>query len=96
MLEIFLAHVEERLPGHRRVALALFFRHKVEHRFHQRTLARRGRGLHHDGQRLRQQTRHGGEIAYFLVRLFTHCAASLEVGKHSIQQARIAQQFHCG
>jgi hypothetical protein len=42
VLEIFLPHVKQRLPGHRRVAFPLFFRHEVEHRFHQRTFARRG------------------------------------------------------
>ena len=41
VLEIGLAHVEERLPGHRGVLHALLLRHEGQHRIHQRTLARR-------------------------------------------------------
>ena len=41
VLEILLPHVKQGLAGHGRVALPVFFRHEVENRFHQRTLARR-------------------------------------------------------
>jgi hypothetical protein len=34
----FPRHVEQQLPGHGRVFLALFFRHEVQHCSHQRTL----------------------------------------------------------
>ena len=82
VLEIFLAHVEQCLPGHGRVVFALFFRYEVEHRFHQRTLARRRCRLHHDGQGLFEQPGHRGQVADFFIGL--------------LEQARIAQQFHRG
>jgi hypothetical protein len=41
--QIRLAHVKEALPGHRAVLHALLFRHKAEHRVHQRRLARGAR-----------------------------------------------------
>ena len=41
VLQVFLAHVEQGLASHGRVALPVFFRHEVEYRFHQRAFARR-------------------------------------------------------
>ena len=96
VFEILLPHVEESLAGHRRVLLSMLLRYEVENRFHQRTFARRRGRLHHDGQRLRQQARHRGQITHLLVGLLAHCAATLEVFQHTVKQARIAQQVERG
>jgi hypothetical protein len=39
MFQVMLAQVEQALAGHGRVVDAVFFRHQIQHRVHQRRLA---------------------------------------------------------
>ena len=94
MLQVFLPHVEQRLAGHGRVLLALLFRHEVEHGFHQRAFAGRGRRLHHDGQRLIEQPRDRAQIGHLLVGLLAHHAAAHEVFEDAVEEPRLLQQRH--
>ena len=59
VLEIHLAHVEQRLARHGRVLHAFLFGNEGEHRIHQRAFPGGRRRLHQHRQRRFQVTRHG-------------------------------------
>ena len=94
VLQIRLAHVEERLAGHGGVLHPLLFGQEREHRLHQRAFARCRRRLHDHRQRRFQMSRHHAQIADELVGLLAHDTAPGEVLDDALQQARIAQQLH--
>ena len=95
ILEVGLAHVEERLPGHRGVLNPLLVGQEREYRLHERAFASGGRRLHDHRKRRIQMPRDDAQIADELVRLLAHHAAPREVLDDAVEQLRIAQQLQC-
>ena len=63
VLELHVAHVEERLPGHRRVLHLVFLGHEGEHRFHQRRFSSGAARLNQHRERLFELSRNRGQVA---------------------------------
>jgi hypothetical protein len=91
--EVVLAHVEERLPGHRRVLDPLLVGEEGEHRLHERGLARRRRALDHDRERLLELARDRRQIPDELVGLLADHARALEVGQDAIEELGVEQEL---
>ena len=92
VLEVGLSHVEEALPGHRRVLDPLLFRHEGQHRLHQRRLAGRRARLHQHPERLVELARDRRQVADELVGVLADQAAGLEVGRDPVQEPRVLQE----
>ena len=86
MLQVRLAHVEERLARHRRVLHPLLLRHEGQHRLHERaTSPPPSCDWMIDGERLLELARDRREVADELVGLLAHDAAPLEVLEDAVR-----------
>ena len=90
--QVEVAHVEQRLPRHRRVLHLFLVGDEGEDRFHQRRLARCRRRLDDDGERIVELARHRREQADELVDVLADDATTIEVVEDAIQEVRRAQE----
>jgi hypothetical protein len=91
--QVALAHVEERLTGHRRVLHPLLVGDEGQDGVHERRLPGRRRALDDDRERLVELSRHRAEVADQLVRLLADHAAAGEVDQDAREEARVAEEL---
>ena len=85
MLEVGVAHVEERLPGHGGVFYPVFLGEEGQGGVHQRSFSRRARALHDARQRLVEEARGADEVEDEGVGVLAHQHAAQGGAKPSDQ-----------
>ena len=88
MFEVHLAKVKQALARHSRVADPLFFRHHLQHRIHQSTLAGGTGRLDQDRQGLIELAAQSGQIDGLNIGRFPHHPTGGNVMNNPIQQVR--------